>query len=191
MIEIAHNTDRELLEGLLRADRVQVERLYQAYLPGIIRYVVRHGGTEADARDIFQDAVLVLYRKMKAGDLILTARLRTFLLAVCRNIWRTRQRDRREYRLQPGEGEDRPDVDADTVETITRVSRERVYREHFDHLGDQCREILKLFFAKVKMRVIAERLGLSEKYVKKRKFECKEKLAESIRMDVRFRELKF
>jgi RNA polymerase sigma factor (sigma-70 family) len=191
MIEIAHNTDRELLEGLLRADREQVERLYQAYLPGIIRYVVRHGGTKADARDIFQDAVLVLYRKMKAGDLILTARLRTFLLAVCRNIWRTRQRDRREYRLQPGEGENRPDVDADTVKTITRVSRERVYREHFVQLGEQCREILKLFFAKVKMRDIAERLGLTEKYVKKRKFECKEKLVESIRKDGRFRELKF
>ena len=190
MIETVDDTDKQLLEGLLRADRQQLRRLYGDFRPGIIRYVVRHGGTEADGRDVFQDALLVLYRKMQAGELKLTAPLRTYLLAVCRNIWRTQQRDRREFRLLPGEGEDRPDLDTDTVQAITRVSRERLYREHFEQLSEQCRQILELFFARVKMRAIAEQLNLSERYVKKRKFECKEKLVERIRQDARWEELK-
>ena len=191
MIETVTATDKELLEGLLRADPGQVQRLYDEYQPGILRYVERNGGLEADGRDIFQDALLILYRKMKTGDLVLTAALRTYLLAICRNLWRTRQRNRREYRLLPGEGEEYDDPEADTIEMITRMNRERIFRDHFEALGLKCREILSLFFARVKMQAIAQQLGLSEKYVKKRKFECKEALIEAIRKDPRYSELRF
>lgn len=191
MPEAVNAEDRELLTGLLRADRAATERFYQRYLPGIITYVTRHGGTEADARDIFQDAALLLFRKLRADELTLTATLRTYLLAVCRNMWRTRQRDHREFRLLPGEGEQQPDLDADTLARLERLSRERLYRRHFDRLGEQCREILERFFRREKMRVIAEALGLSEAYVKKRKFECKQRLIASIETDPAFAELRF
>lgn len=191
MLEVIDPEDRELLAGLLRAERSASELFYTRYLPGTIRYVTRHGGTEADARDIFQDMALLLYRKLREGDLVLTASLRTYLLAVGRNMWRTRRRDRREYRLHPGEGEQRPDLDADTLARLERLSRESLYREYFDQLGARCQDILRRFFRKEKMRAIAAELGLSEAYVKKRKFECKQRLIESIEGDPRFRELRF
>jgi RNA polymerase sigma factor (sigma-70 family) len=191
MLEAVHAEDRDLLAGLLRAERAATEQLYRRYLPGIVQYVTQHGGTEADARDIFQDLALLLYRKLRNDKLVLTASLRTYLLAVCRNMWRTRQRDRREYRLLDGEGEQRPDLDADTLATIESLERERVYRAHFDQLGERCQAILRGFFQKIKMRDLAAQLGLSEAYVKKRKFECKQQLIERIERDPRFRELRF
>ena len=190
MPEAIHAEDRELLAGLLRADRAATERFYQRYLPGIIRFVTRQGGTEADARDIFQDAALLLYRKLRAGELKLTASLRTYLLAVCRNMWRTRRRDHRELRLLPGEGEQQPDLDADTLARLERLDRERLYRRHYEQLGERCREILDRFFRREKMRTIAETLGLTEAYVKKRKFECKQRLIAAIEADPAFAELR-
>jgi RNA polymerase sigma factor (sigma-70 family) len=191
MLETVNAEDRALLTGLSQADRAATERFYAQYLPGIITFVTRHGGTEADARDIFQDAALLLFRKLRSEDLRLTASLRTYLLAVCRNMWRTRQRDRREVRLAPGEGEQSPDLDADTLAGIERLDRERLYRRHFARLGEQCREILQRFFRKEKMREIAGTLGLSEAYVKKRKFECKRRLIEAIEADPAYAELRF
>ncbi|MCB9278251.1 MAG: sigma-70 family RNA polymerase sigma factor [Lewinellaceae bacterium] len=190
MIRTVDEADKTLLEGIKSADREQVQRFYDEYMPGIIQFVVSHKGTEDDARDVFQDAVYFLFRKMRSGELVLTASLRTYLLAVCRNIWRTRLRDSRELRLQPGEGESAADESPDIDELIFRAGRDRLYREHFSRLGDQCRRILELFFAKVRLSEIAEMLNLTEKYVKKRKFTCKETLVASIRQDPRFEELR-
>ncbi|HMQ62533.1 MAG TPA: sigma-70 family RNA polymerase sigma factor [Flavilitoribacter sp.] len=190
MIRTVDEADKTLLEGIKSADREQVQRFYDEYMPGIIQFVVSHGGTEDDARDVFQDGVYFLYRKVITDDLILTASLRTYLLAVCRNIWRTRLRDHRELRLQPDEGESAPDGSQDIEQLIFRAGRDRLYREHFNRLGDQCRQILELFFAKVRLVEIAEKLNLTEKYIKKRKFTCKESLVESIKKDPRYEELR-
>lgn len=190
MLTTVNEKDRKLVNGLLLADRKSVENLYEQYLPGIIRLVVRNGGNEADARDVFQDALMVLYRKANNPEFRLTASLKTFLLAVCRNIWRTRKRDRRrEFPMREGEGEDEPDLSADTEALVLRNERDRIYRYHFEQLGEQCQTILNRFFAKVKLKDIAAELGLSEKYAKKRKFACKEKLVKAIQADPAYEEL--
>ena len=48
-------TDADLLEGLFKADRKSVQQIYDLALPSVIMWVRENNGTEADARDIFQD----------------------------------------------------------------------------------------------------------------------------------------
>ena len=94
-IEAQNTRNRELLEGILHADKAQVERLYDQCLPGIIRYIKMNKGSEEDAKDIFQDAVVVLYKKLKDMDIILTTSLQSYLLAISRNLWLTTLRNNR------------------------------------------------------------------------------------------------
>jgi len=57
-------------------------------------------------------------------------------------------------------------------------------------LGPDCQQLLQLFFAKVKMAAVAERMGYaSEGYAKKRKYQCKEQLIKHVKADARYAEL--
>lgn len=190
MLEAINEQDRKLLEGLLGADRDWIERWYALYFPGIKKYVRYHGGNNQDAEDVFQEALLILYQKLKQGKLQLSAPLRTYLLAVCRNVWRSRKRRYKEYALKEKEAELQPDFSADIEAAIQFRHREAVYQKHFTRLGDSCQRILQLFLAKVKLAKIAERLNLSPNYVKKKKFTCKEQLIKMIQADPSYEELK-
>ncbi|MFN0216688.1 MAG: RNA polymerase sigma factor, partial [Saprospiraceae bacterium] len=58
----------DYLSAILSGDRVALGSLYQQQLP-VIRGLIRdYGGTEADAKDLFQDAVLLVYQKARQPD---------------------------------------------------------------------------------------------------------------------------
>ena len=85
-------TDRALLEGLARSEPASVRAIYDLALPSVIYYVKQNSGTEADARDVFQDAMMALYRRVGEGELVLTVTLKTYLRVICRNLWLKRLR---------------------------------------------------------------------------------------------------
>lgn len=182
--------DQALLNGLLSGEAGKVELLYDAYLPDIIGYVRRNNGSEADARDIFQEALIAIYRKLKDKDLELTVSLRTYISVICRNLWLRSLRKTQRVSLQaPADMVEQ----ASTAETLgldmERMERDRTYFRCFDQLGDKCKKILSWYFDKIPMKDIAERLETSESFVKKKKFECKNKLIDTLHQDPVFKEL--
>jgi hypothetical protein len=82
------------------------------------------------------------------------------------------------------------EFDHDFTELVERNERFKLYQKHFQLLGSDCQKLLQLFFDKVPLKQIAQIMGFSgEKYVKKRKYKCKEYLVTSIKQDVSFRKL--
>jgi DNA-directed RNA polymerase specialized sigma subunit len=77
----------------------------------------------------------------------------------------------------------------DLLEKIDKSEKEALYFKHFRELGESCREILEAYFNKIPVKEIAEKLKTSESYIKKRKFNCKEKLIKSIQDDPLYLEL--
>ena len=189
MIKKITPTDEEVLSGIRAADRMLIEHLYDRYLPGIIRLVKRNNGSESEARDIFQEAVIVLFRKANDEEFRLTSSLQTYILVVCRNLWRKKLRNHREVELLEDEENDFVDISQDLDQWIEKSSREQLFFRHFDRLGEKCQSILKWFFDKIPMKEIAKKLDTSESYVKKRKFICKKRLMEGIQNDPEFKEL--
>ena len=188
MIKALHTNDQELLDGILRSDSRAVLKIYQDFLPGIIRYIQKNRGSEEEARDIFQEAMIVLFRKIKAGNLNLTCTLNTYLSSICRNLWLKKLRDHKEMGVI--EGVDFIDPDEDTLKTMQVTAKRRLVRKYLDQLGEKCRQILELVLQKIPYKKIAEQLGTSEGYIKKRKFDCNKKLVESVRTDRAYHELK-
>jgi RNA polymerase sigma factor (sigma-70 family) len=181
-------SDKQLLEGLARSDSKAVEQIYRMVLPGVVQYVRKNSGSETDARDIFQEAMIVMYRKASEGQLELTCTLNTFISSICRKLWLNRLRgSQREMGMI--EGMDYVDPDEDTLLSMVKTSKYRLFQSHFKRLGSQCQQILDMFFQKTSMKEIAQKMGSTEGYIKKRKFKCKEKLIQSIKKDNRFKEL--
>jgi RNA polymerase sigma factor (sigma-70 family) len=184
-------SNEELLNGILRNDNVILQHIYKNFYYKVNLYIKKNSGNDEDANDVFQEAIIVVYRKLKANDLIIDCSFETYLYSVCKFLWYkqlTRQKSEKEMIIDstPIEAE----FDHDFTELVERNERFKLYQKHFQLLGSDCQKLLQLFFDKVPLKQIAQIMGFSgEKYVKKRKYKCKEYLVTSIKQDVSFRKL--
>src|SRR4030095_3052632 len=86
-----------LLEGLARNDRQAAEALYRQHYSMIQSMVIHNNGTTDDARDIFQEAMIVLYEKSRSGSFELNCQLKTYVYSVCRRLWLKKLGQRQKY----------------------------------------------------------------------------------------------
>ena len=64
--KIATPTDSEIVFGILNNSESAIKRLYVAYFPMVLQLIINNNGTPDDAKDIYQEAVIVLYNKIRA-----------------------------------------------------------------------------------------------------------------------------
>ena len=82
------------------------------------------------------------------------------------------------------------EYDHDFMEAADKNEKFKLYQKHFQMLGTDCQKLLQLFFDKVSLKQITQIMGFnSEKYVKKRKFKCKEYLVTSIKQDLNYKKI--
>jgi len=183
--------DKETLASILKGDAKTLTQLYQDCFPAIRQLVLRNSGLIEDAEDIFQEALVVLYRKIKADNLVLKCTLSTYIYSICRNMWLDRlRRKSRTVGVIDGDQE-LVDLDDDVIATIYKNDQYALYQKHFQNIGEGCQKLLTLFFEGKSMKLITQIMGFgSEQYARKRKFNCKEKLVNGIKEDPLFDELK-
>ncbi|MCL4483145.1 MAG: sigma-70 family RNA polymerase sigma factor [Bacteroidetes bacterium] len=185
-------SNEELLNGILRNDNVILQHIYKNFYYKVNLFIKKNSGNDEDANDIFQEAIILVYRKLKANDLIINNTFETHLYSVCRFLWfkqLTRQKSEKALMIDSVIFD--TEFDHDFAELVEKNERFKLYQKHFQLLGSDCQKLLQLYFDKVPLKQIAQIMGLSsEKYVKKRKFKCKEYLITSIKQDVNFKKIR-
>ena len=167
--------DQRFIQGLLHNDGPTVDEIYRRYAGAIRRFILKNGGSEDDAADIFQESLIDLYNQARYKDLQLTCPFEAFLLLVCKRKWYNVQKKKGLHRVtnstdevsQIGE-----DVFAQAEQLAAEESRARLFMEQFERLADKCREILRLSLSGEAQEKIAERLGVTYGYLRKKKSEC-------------------
>ncbi|MCE1198497.1 MAG: sigma-70 family RNA polymerase sigma factor [Marinilabiliales bacterium] len=184
-------TNEELLNGILRNDNVILQYIYKNFYYKVNIFIKKNSGDDEDANDIFQEAIIVVYRKLKANDLVISCAFETYLHSVCKFLWlKQLSKQKSEKEMMVDSSRFGSEFDHDFAELVEKNDRFRLYQKHFQLLGSDCQKLLQLFFDKVPLKQIAQIMGFSgEKYVKKRKFKCKEYLINSIKQDVNFKKL--
>jgi RNA polymerase sigma factor (sigma-70 family) len=86
-------SDNTLLDKLKAEDNSSFELLYKFYFPTVASYIKQNLGSNQDAEDIFQEAIIVLLQKVRKTDFVLTSSLKTYLYAIAKNLWLKRLRD--------------------------------------------------------------------------------------------------
>ncbi|MBV6442408.1 MAG: hypothetical protein EPGJADBJ_04123 [Saprospiraceae bacterium] len=179
------------LSAILAGDRTALERLYREQFPAIRDLLRKNGGSEMDAKDVFQDAVLVVYQKAKQPDFQLTSQFSAFFYGICRNIW-LNHRSKKSTFLEVIISEDaKYTADESSLEAeFLQVERDNLFWCAFRQLGEDCQKLLELFFQKLPMETIALQMGFgSEGYARRRKLQCKERLVELVKNRPEYREL--
>lgn len=190
MRPLTKTSDQQLLEGIIEADPLRIKQIYDLALPSVIHWIKENNGTEADARDVYQEALIALFRKLEDGEFTLTCTLKSFLRIMCRNLWLAKVRNQKKFTATPLEDIEEVNLDDGLSKRLEQSEKEQLYFKHFDQLDENCRKILQWFFDKVSLKEIAFKLNTSEGYIKKRKYLCKEKLMKRIQDDPVFEELK-
>lgn len=144
------------------------KKLYKLY-PRIEALVLSKGGQKRDARDVFQEALIILNRNLEKTDFKLTASFYTYLYSVSRFVWKDMQKEFSKQELH--------DLEKDETEILHKVIEEKKYQlaEHaFLQLGERCRYLLNLFYQKAKsFKEIAKLMQFkSEKVAKNQKYKC-------------------
>jgi len=179
------------LEGIAAGDDKIINEIYKNYHKAIRHLVETHGGSGDDARDVFQEGLMLLYQKSKDPAFKLEGKFLTYFYAVCRNIWFNR-RKKKSFGEVTLSDEMKLILTADEVIAIEENEQYHLYRVYFKKLGEDCQRVLRMYLDKVSMKEIATKMKYgSENYAKKRKFECKKKLVKLIEKDPRYQELKF
>jgi len=180
-------TDEELIEGLRQRKPSCIEYLYQEFIPVIRHYLSQNSGNRQDVEDLFQDSMIVLYKRCTDGRFKLDCSLKTFFMAVCKNLWL--QRLERKYRLlyqadcevnemQAPYNPEEQDLQDENLEL------QRLFYKHLMLLPHECRRILQLYCLKVPYKEIARLMKYKDDiYVKTRKYSCKSLLRKRIIKD--------
>jgi len=155
----------------------------------ISKLILNNRGSEEDAQDIFQDALCMMYEKSQQEQLQFNCAFKTYLYAVCRNMWLMVLRKKRTDGVMVKDTEIGDDLSESLIQDMTHARRVQVFKAHLENLGESCQQVLKFFFNGKSLRQIAEQMGFTEAYAKKRKFVCQQKLIASIEQDILFREL--
>ena len=180
-------TDQQLLEGRWRDDYDALKMIYRRFQPQVQAFVTKQGATEAESEDIFQDALVVLFKK-KDQDFTLTSGLGTYLVSVSRFIWlRKQKRKKREVGVTPAHTEGLTDS-AELEDTLIRLEKRKLFQEKLSALGDSCQRVLRMFFARISLRDIAEKLNYTPDYIKKKNKTCKANLTKLIQEDYRYQD---
>ncbi len=183
-----HYSDEAIVEGLrLRSDYI-INFVYREYFP-IIKYLVNeNSGSDEDAEDIFQDGLIIIYKKITDNQLTLTSSFKTYMYSVCRNLWLQKLNKRKNVLDKISDVEDYIDLPNDIKHEISsqEVELHRLVQIHFLTLSEDCQKILRLFMKDVSLREIGNIMGFkTEKYAKTRKYMCKEELKKRIADDPR------
>ena len=171
-------TDSEVILGILNNSESVLKRMYVAYFPMILQLIINNNGTADDAKDIYQEAVIILYNKIKAGDFELSSKLKTFIYSVCRRLWLKRLSHMSRF------GGDISDFQ-DHTQVEDEVDKHNEMDLQFDKmasalqlLGEPCKTIIEDFYIhNLSMQDICERFGYTNAdNAKTQKYKCLQRL---------------
>lgn len=182
--------DDYLLHSLITGDNKGVKEIYDKLYPKIKAYICSHDGSEEDAKDIMQKALLQLSARAQVKDFRITSSFCGYFITICKNLWR---RNAKLSKLKVTNDGIIDLVNEEREIALVAYEQEKweLFQEKLLEISENCRQVLAFFFNKVPYVQIAEKLGYAtENTVRQRIFKCKSKLKEAIHSDTRYNELK-
>jgi RNA polymerase sigma factor (sigma-70 family) len=173
-------SDNEIIECLRNRQRNVADFLYQKYLPIIRHMVYQLGGTTEDARDIFQEGLRIMLENMEKKDFVLTCKFKTLFYSVCENQWKSilqKRKAAKNYQERRIEADD----DTDITQLIDYKLNKAIFYSVFDTLDRVSQMILKLYWQELPPQEIADTLGYTYGYVRKKKCEGQAALVSKVK----------
>ena len=147
-------------------------QLYKTAFPATARYVSRLGGSVDEAKDVFQDALVIYYEKLVAQTL--PEKNIGYLVGTAQKLWLQRYRE---------SNRQSPLNDIDIAITEEQTYSDKRLLNFLTTAGKKCMNLLKSFYYdEVPATELAEQFGYSGvRSVTVQKHKCLEKIRETVK----------
>ena len=179
--------------GLVNGDRGVVEEIYDTYLNNVVKWLINNSGSQADALDVFQEALSQILVSARKNKITLNSTFGAYLTATCKYIWLGRLK--KEKRIEKVRLEDASSLTSEETDTAGLQEKEYLLHQFLESnkmkLSETCIKLLALVAQKVKIGEIASQLNMSSpNTVYRRKFACLKKWREHIESDTLYHQWK-
>jgi RNA polymerase sigma factor (sigma-70 family) len=172
-------SDSQFIEGLRAGDNEALEALYKKYYNIVLKLVVSNSGTSDEARDIYQESIIVLYENARKPDFTLNCQLQTYIYSVARRLWlKQLKKNSGTYLIREEEENVLADVSGDMDHHVKRESEYEKVEQSLQSLGEPCATLIRDFYVnKLSMDDIAEKFGYTNAdNAKNQKYKCLQRL---------------
>lgn len=167
--------DQRLLKELANKNKTAIETIYRLNYPIIQSFIVKNGGDSDEAKDIFQESMIVLYEKSKSDNFSLNCLLKTYIYSICRRLWLKRLHQMQRFGA-PAEIQTAEIVTIDEeIELLEKKNMDFLMMETaLMKIGEPCKSILEAYYLyKKNMQEIAEEFGYTNAdNAKTQKYKC-------------------
>ncbi len=175
--------DQRYLIALLNNEVALVNEIYKKCAGKVKSFVLFNNGNADDAADIFQEALVDIYNQAKYKNLQLTCPFEPFLLLVCKRKWLNELKKRLISPVTKNE-DDLLHIGEDTFEQAEALELQKeqasLFLKAFEQLGERCKDIISWSMKGEAQEKVAETLGVTYGYLRKKKSECMASLVKLI-----------
>jgi RNA polymerase sigma factor (sigma-70 family) len=189
MLNSKLSDEQQLIERIRINDRAVLGEIFVRYEKMFYSYIQKHGGNEADAEDILQEAIIVLWQNVNTGKFTLTSRLGTYLMGIGKNKWLVEIRKRKRVVYKEYDNH-LADNNPSSLEKLLTEEKIQLVRKALDAIQPLCKNLLLLFYFEEKsMDQIAKIMNFANTdVVKSKKYQCKKALEECLQLYLKQKE---
>lgn len=187
-------TDEQIFKQIKEGNKQEVlQELYKEYYPKLERYICSRNGLSEDAKDIFQESIIIFYQKVITNTISYPQyKASSFILGVSQKLWINKIRkgkviEKHQEYVKLHE----KDIDIDNFDHLLTDRRKELAKNILGSLGDKCKDILTLvFYNNLTLKEIAQELGYaSEDSAKTSHYRCRQKLIQKYKDNHQLKEL--
>jgi RNA polymerase sigma factor (sigma-70 family) len=170
----AESNEKALLEGLARSDKKAIEVIYRENYNMVQSLIINNSGSTDEAKDIFQEAMIVLYEKVRSGAFELNCLIKTYVYSVSRRLWLKRLQQMNRYVPAVENLQDTVPVEEEVEENERINSEFQAMEKAISSLGEPCKSLLEAYYLEKKsMQEIALFFGYTNaENAKNQKYKC-------------------
>lgn len=172
-------SQEEIIAGIRENNSEVLKWLYQSQYPKVEQYVIANRGNLDHAKDIFQEAFVVVWKKLKTGDFVAQngTAVAGFLYQVAKNKWLDTLKSSTHKNTVPLEV-------YHEIEEEEHDGKEFKFKQieaSFKKLGANCKEVLtRFYFEKQPLAKIAQAFDWTEATARNNKYRCIQRLRENM-----------
>ncbi|WP_298311671.1 sigma-70 family RNA polymerase sigma factor [uncultured Aquimarina sp.] len=180
---------KEIIHGIISGDETVLKSFYRKNLPYLKNHILKQGGSIEDTEDIFQDALLILYSKLRSNKTSINTSVHGYFYGICKKLWLNHARKERKWIMADLLDDDYEDNELIVTEQIFQKDRKNLFNNYFSTLQESTKQLWYYFFEEKSHQEIAIVTGYSEAYIRKKKCETKKKMTQNISKNPLYREL--
>jgi len=192
MLKNKKQIEKELLLSIKNGnDSDAFEYLYINCFPKVKKRILSTNGDIDEARDLFQDGVLIFYKQVILDKYQHLTDIDGYLYTICKNLWYTRLKKRnKSSELQDNIKESYSDFSTPEKDLFSG-EREKQIMSLLSHIGERCKKLMTYrIYYDMSMKEISHKMGFaSEEATKTKNYKCKKRLISLVKENKFIKEL--